>query len=51
MIVFIAGRLFPFFIERSLKGVIIPRSRMPDNLAIGSTIVVMFGYLLFYKRK
>ncbi len=39
MIVFIAGRLFPFFIERGLKGVIIPRSPMLDNLAIGSTIV------------
>ena len=40
MIVFIAGRIFPFFIERGLKGVIIPRSPMLDYLVIGSTMVL-----------
>lgn len=40
MIVCIAGRIFPFFIERGLKGVIIPRSPMLDYLVIGSTMVL-----------
>ncbi len=36
MILFIAGRIFPFFAERALKGLIIPRSLLLDGLAIGS---------------
>lgn len=42
MILFIAGRVFPFFIERGLKGVIVPRSPMLDYLSVGSA-VVFFG--------
>ena len=40
LILVIAGRVFPFFIERGLKGVIIPRSLMLDYLAIGSAFTL-----------
>ena len=46
MILFIAGRIFPFFIERGLKGVIVPRSPMLDYLSVGSA-VVFFGLQAF----
>ncbi|MEI7840706.1 MAG: NnrS family protein [Methylococcaceae bacterium] len=40
MILVIAGRVFPFFTEKGLKGVLIPRNSMLDALAIGSAAVV-----------
>ncbi len=46
MILVIAGRVFPFFVERGLKGVLIPRNQLLDVLAIGSAIV-LFGLQLF----
>lgn len=36
MILVIAGRVFPFFTEKGLKGVLIPRNPIIDVLAIGS---------------
>jgi uncharacterized protein involved in response to NO len=42
MILVIAGRVFPFFTEKGLKGVSIPRNSQLDILAIGSA-VVLFG--------
>ena len=46
MILVIAGRVFPFFVERGLKGVLIPRNPLLDILAIGSA-TVLFGLQLF----
>ena len=42
MILVIAGRVFPFFTEKGLKGVSIPRNSQLDILAIGSA-VILFG--------
>ncbi|MDD5214526.1 MAG: NnrS family protein [Methylococcales bacterium] len=36
MILVIAGRVFPFFAEKGLKGVLIPRNQTADIFAIGS---------------
>ena len=46
MILVIAGRVFPFFVERGLKGVLIPRNQLLDVLSIGSA-TVLFGLQLF----
>ncbi len=46
MILVIAGRVFPFFTERGLKGVIAIRNPMLDMAAIGSSLLV-FLLLLF----
>lgn len=40
MILVIAGRVFPFFTEKGLKGVSIPRNPQLDMLAIGSTTIL-----------
>lgn len=40
MILVIAGRVFPFFTEKGLKGVSIPRNPLADILAIGSAASV-----------
>jgi uncharacterized protein involved in response to NO len=40
MILVIAGRVFPFFIERGLSGTLIIRNPLLDALSIGSAIVV-----------
>lgn len=40
MILVIAGRVFPFFTEKGLKGVLIPRNPTADVLAIGSAALV-----------
>jgi uncharacterized protein involved in response to NO len=40
MILVIAGRVFPFFTEKGLKGVSIPRNPQLDILAIGSTAIL-----------
>lgn len=45
MILVIAGRVFPFFTEKGLKGVSIPRNSQLDILAIGSA-VMLFGLQL-----
>lgn len=42
MILIIAGRVFPFFTEKGLKGVSIPRNVQLDSLAIGSA-TILFG--------
>jgi uncharacterized protein involved in response to NO len=36
MILVIAGRVFPFFVEKGLKGIFIPRNQTADILAISS---------------
>lgn len=46
MILVIAGRVFPFFTEKGLKGVSIPRNPLADILAIGSAALV-FSLQLF----
>lgn len=46
MILVIAGRIFPFFTEKALKGVISIRNPLYDNLAILSAFVT-FGLILF----
>jgi uncharacterized protein involved in response to NO len=46
MILVIAGRVVPFFTERSLSGTLIIRNPLLDGLAIGSAVVV-FGLQLF----
>lgn len=40
MILIIAGRVFPFFTEKGLKGVSIPRNQQLDILAIGSAAIL-----------
>ncbi|MDD5228486.1 MAG: NnrS family protein [Methylococcales bacterium] len=40
MILVIAGRVFPFFTEKGLKGVSIPRNQQLDILAVGSALVL-----------
>jgi uncharacterized protein involved in response to NO len=40
MILVIAGRVFPFFTEKGLKGVSIPRNPQLDILAIGSAAIL-----------
>lgn len=40
MILVIAGRVFPFFTEKGLKGVSIPRNAQLDILAIGSAAIL-----------
>ncbi len=40
MILVIAGRVFPFFTEKGLKGVSIPRNPQLDMLAIGSVAIL-----------
>jgi uncharacterized protein involved in response to NO len=40
MILVIAGRVFPFFTEKGLKGVSIPRNPQLDMLAIGSAAIL-----------
>ncbi|MEI7796215.1 MAG: NnrS family protein [Methylococcaceae bacterium] len=40
MILVVAGRVFPFFTEKGLKGVLIPRNSMLDGLAIGSAALL-----------
>lgn len=40
MILVIAGRVFPFFTERGLKGVIAIRNPLLDSLAIAASIIV-----------
>lgn len=47
MILVIAGRVFPFFTEKGLKGVLIPRNQVADVLAIGS-VVLLFSLQLFH---
>lgn len=42
MILVIAGRVFPFFTEKGLKGVSIPRNLQLDMLAIGSATVLFW---------
>ena len=46
MILVIAGRVFPFFIEKGLKGILIPRNSLLDALAIGSA-ALLFTLQLF----
>ena len=46
MILVIAGRVFPFFTERGLKGVLIPRNPLLDILAIGSATILFTLQLL-----
>lgn len=46
MILVIAGRVFPFFTEKGLKGVLIPRNPMIDMLAIGSAAMLFTLQLL-----
>jgi uncharacterized protein involved in response to NO len=45
MILVIAGRVFPFFTEKGLKGISIPRNPQLDILAIGSA-AILFGLQL-----
>ncbi|MEI6744893.1 MAG: NnrS family protein [Methylococcaceae bacterium] len=40
MILVIAGRVFPFFTEKGLKGILIPRNSLLDALAIGSAALL-----------
>jgi uncharacterized protein involved in response to NO len=46
MILVIAGRVFPFFTERGLKGVMAIRNPVLDGLAIATSALV-FGLLIF----
>ena len=46
MILVIAGRVFPFFTEKGLKGILIPRNSLLDALAIGSA-ALLFTLQLF----
>lgn len=46
MILVIAGRVFPFFTEKGLKGVSIPRNALADTLAISSA-ALLFTMQLF----
>lgn len=46
MILVIAGRVFPFFTERGLKGVMAIRNPVLDGLAIAASALV-FGLLIF----
>ncbi|MFI3123871.1 MAG: NnrS family protein [Methylococcales bacterium] len=46
MILVIAGRVFPFFTEKGLKGILIPRNSLLDALAIGSA-TLLFTLQLF----
>lgn len=47
LILVIAGRVFPFFTERGLTGVLIIRKPLLDGLAIGSAVLV-FALQLFH---
>ncbi len=49
MIVVIAGRIFPFFTERGLKGVIAIRNPLMDGLSIGSTILTLLFWVFSIK--
>ncbi|MDD2864125.1 MAG: NnrS family protein [Methylococcales bacterium] len=46
MILVIAGRVFPFFAEKGLKGVLIPRNQTADIVAIGSAATLFLLQLL-----
>lgn len=46
MILVIAGRVFPFFAEKGLKGVSIPRNQTADVFAIGSAATLFLLQLL-----
>jgi uncharacterized protein involved in response to NO len=46
MILVIAGRIFPFFVEKGLKGVLIPRNQLADILAISSAATLFLLQLL-----
>ena len=46
MILVIAGRVFPFFTERGLKGVMAIRNPMLDKLSV-ATAAIVFGLLIF----
>jgi uncharacterized protein involved in response to NO len=46
MILLIAGRVFPFFAEKGLKGVSIPRNPQLDILAIGSAAILFILQLI-----
>lgn len=46
IILIIAGRIFPFFTEKGLKGVIAIRNPLFDGLAIGTSLLV-FLFLIF----
>lgn len=46
IILIIAGRIFPFFTEKGLKGVIAIRNPLLDGVAIGTSII-MFLLLIF----
>jgi len=45
MILVIAGRVFPFFTEKGLKGVSIPRNALADMLAISSAVLLFIMQL------
>jgi uncharacterized protein involved in response to NO len=46
IIIIIAGRVFPFFTERGLKGVMAIRNPLLDNLAVASSALVFFMLIL-----